>query len=234
MKDEPPVFNPFRILSPNLDSEAEHFAELYKRPVSEGIALGEGLLVMLSKLIEICRLMSGCVGGACQPDIDKCDALAKEVDNQERLLTRNLVEADLDANLLKGLIRFPHRLERIGDLFEGMLDCCRMKGRFDLPFSDAGYRELDEMFATLIEMMVNLRNTFISPSKPAIEQILSAGKKLSSMVEESTITHWIRLDAGLSQAEASTLFRHILEAVKSANDYLIKMATTLSEVSSRD
>ena len=58
MKDEQLVYNPFRMLSPKLDHEIEQIDELHERPVSEEISLEEGLQVMTSKLIEMCRLVS--------------------------------------------------------------------------------------------------------------------------------------------------------------------------------
>jgi Na+/phosphate symporter len=232
MKDEHLIFNPFRILSPNLDDERGDFEELYKRPVSEEITLGEGLLVMISKVIEMTRLLSKCISSGSSDDLDKCEALAREVDNQERILTRHLVEMDLEGDLLKGLIRFPYRLERIGDMLESILSACRIKARFEFPFSDETYRELDDLFSTLIEMMINLRDAFIVPNKLLLEQIISDGKKVSWMLEESIVGHWMRLEAGLSAAESSSMYRDILDSLKSANDYLVKMATTLREIAS--
>ncbi|MBI5249449.1 MAG: hypothetical protein HY912_08135, partial [Desulfomonile tiedjei] len=53
MKDKRIFFNPLRMMSPKLDSEAEKLEDLHKTPVSEAFTLEEGLVVMLSKLIEM-------------------------------------------------------------------------------------------------------------------------------------------------------------------------------------
>jgi Na+/phosphate symporter len=232
MKDEHLLLNPFRMLSPNLDHEIEHFEELHQRPVSEEITLGEGLLVMISKVIEMCRLLSESVFTGSRSQMDKCEALAHDVDQQENVLTRQLIESDLEGDLLKGLIRFPYRLERIGDMLESILNCCRIKARFGLPFSDDAYREIDELFTSLIKMMTNLRDAFILPNEVVLEAILSEGKKVSWTVEECVVAHWMRLEAGLSAVEASSMYRDILDSMKLINEYLVKMATTLGEVAS--
>ena len=57
MKDKQVFFNPIRMISPKLDAETLKLESLYKHPVSESLTLEEGLLVMLSKLIEMARLV---------------------------------------------------------------------------------------------------------------------------------------------------------------------------------
>jgi len=58
MKDEHPFYNPFRMLSPKLDHEALKIEKLHTEPLRESISLQEGLLIMVSKLMEICGLLS--------------------------------------------------------------------------------------------------------------------------------------------------------------------------------
>ena len=57
MKDHRIVVNPFRMISPKLDSEALRLEEFHEKPFSETVALQEGLLIMVSKAIEITRLL---------------------------------------------------------------------------------------------------------------------------------------------------------------------------------
>ena len=114
MKEKSYFFNPFRMLSPKLDAQAIKLEELHQKPVCQDVALEEGLLIMVSKLIEMARLLSKSVVSGSTSQMDRCEALAKEVDEQENLLTQCLVYGNVDKELLKGVIRFPYRLERIG------------------------------------------------------------------------------------------------------------------------
>lgn len=232
MKDEHLFYNPFRMLSPTLDHEIEHIEELHERPVAEEISLEEGLLVMISKLIEMCRLVSKCMVTGSQAQMDRCEALAVDVHHQEKVLTRDLVESNVQGDILKALIRFPYRLERIGDMFESILNCCRIKAEYGIPFSDKAYGEMDQLFNKLLEMMNNLRDAVRAPNRLVLEAIIEDGKEIDEMFEGFKLAHWLRLEAGFCAVEASSLYRDILDSVKSANDYLVKMPKALLDLAS--
>jgi Na+/phosphate symporter len=213
-----------------LHHEALKIEKLGERPVSESVSLEEGLLIMISKLIEMCGLLSKAVFTGDAGQMDACEALANEVHEQEKLLTKDLVGSGIESDLLTGVIRFPYRLERIGDMFESILNCCRIKARNGVPFSDKAYAELDELFSILLEMMHNLRDAFQTPNKEILEAIVSSGFRLSELFEEFKLAHWRRLESGFCAAEASSMYRDILDSAKSASEYLVKMAQTLKEL----
>ena len=58
MKEERVFYNPFRMLSPRLEEEASRIEQLYEEPVQDSLTLEQGLLMMISKAIEITRLLS--------------------------------------------------------------------------------------------------------------------------------------------------------------------------------
>lgn len=91
MKDKRIFVNPFRIMSPKLDSEALRMEELHEKPVSSAFTLEEGLLVMVGKLIEMTRLIHGGFTSDSLARLDACDRLAKEVTEQHGLLLTNLM-----------------------------------------------------------------------------------------------------------------------------------------------
>lgn len=232
MKNEQLFVNPFEMLSPRLAQEIEHIERLHEKPVSDDIPVQEGLLVMTSKLMEMCRLLSKCVVTGSLPQMERCEALAKEVHAQEKILTKGLVESNLKGKLIKGFIRFPYRLERIGDMFESILNCCRIKARQGTPFSDKAHAELDQLFNMLLHMMGNLRDAFLTPNRVILDSVISAGKKTNQSVEDFKLAHWERMEAGFCAVEASSMYRDMLDSAKTANDYLVKLAETLAEVSS--
>jgi Na+/phosphate symporter len=230
MKDEHLFFNPFRMLSPTLDREALRIEDLYEKPVSDSITLEEGVLTMTSKLAEMCRLLSKCIVSGSVSQMDRCEALAGEVHEQEEHLTRNLVGSKVEQKLLKGMIRFPYRLERIGDMLESILNCCRIKAAKGIPFSDKAHGELNQLFTQLLAMLQNFRDAIRAPNKVILDAIIADGKKLNEMFEECRIAHWQRLEAGFCAIEASSMYRDILDSVKTINEYLIKMSTTLLDL----
>ncbi|MEW6112017.1 MAG: hypothetical protein AB1664_07795 [Thermodesulfobacteriota bacterium] len=233
MKEKGIFANPFRMMSPRLDTEVTRLEDYYKKPYAESVSLEEGLLIMISKEIELTRILSKCVVTCPEAQAQQCQALAEEVRRQEKVLTKDLVSSKVRGELLKGVIRFPYRLERIGDLLEGILRCCRTKTRDHIPFSEKAHAELDQLFAVLLDMMANLRDAFRTPNKILLEHILSQGDKLRQMVEDFKITHWDRLEGGYCAVEASPVYRDILDSFRLINEYLEKMAKTLLDLGDR-
>jgi phosphate:Na+ symporter len=230
MKDKSYFFNPFRMLSPKLNAEAFRIEELHAEPVSQALSLEQGLLVMISKLIEMTRLLSKAVVSGSASQMDRCESLAHEVDEQENILTKSLVTANVDKELLKGVIRFPYRLERMGDMLESILRCCRVKEKRGVPFSDKAHAELDELFAALMDILVNLRDAFKTPNKVLLEAIIADSLRLRNRLNDFKLAHWERLEAGICHVEASSIYRDILDSSKLACEYVEKMAETMLEL----
>ena len=125
------------------------------------------------------------------------------------------------------MIRFPYRLERIGDMLETILHCCRVKVDHDLHFSSTADEEVRQLFLVLDVMLTNLRDVLPCPDRGSLEAMLNEGKRLSQMLGDFTSAHWDRLEKGEIPPEASSIYREILDAVTWANDYLEKMWTSL-------
>jgi Na+/phosphate symporter len=230
MKNDFSGSNPFRILGPKSDTEALDLEKLYEKPFSISFSLEEGVLIMISKIIRITQILSECLYTCESSALNQCESLAKDVHNQEKALTRIVVASDASPELRTGLIRFPYRLERIGDMLENILNCCRTKARDGIPFSDLAHSELDRLFDMLIEMMNNLRKAFKEPKTNLLEVVVSDGEKLNDMFENFKEAHWERLEAGTGAAEASSVYRDILDSIKTVGDYLVKMSVSLLEL----
>lgn len=233
MKDKHIFFNPFRMISPRLEAEAERIDELHQRPFSESLTLEEGLLIMISKAIEMTRILSKGIVSGSKAQLDACDALAKEIHSQERALTRNLIKSDVKGDLLRGLMRFPFRVERIGALMENILKCVRTKTNDGIPFSDKAHAELDQLFETLQDMLINLRDALTLPNKVVIQHILSQGARLKDMLDDVRQAHWDRLEAGFCSPDAGAVYLELLDSFKTANTYLEKMSNTLMEIGTK-
>jgi Na+/phosphate symporter len=227
MKDHRIVVNPFRMISPKLDSEALRLEEFHEKPFSETVALQEGLLIMVSKAIEMTRLLSKAVVSGSQAQMNKCEALAKDVHEQEKVLTKNLLSSEVKTVRLSDLIRFPYRLERVGDLLESILRCCRVKARDGIPFGDKAHAELDQLLALLVDMLVNLRDAFVTTNRFLVARILTDGQNLSQALQDVRLAHWERLERGFGAPQASSLFLDILDSITGINEYIAKMCDRL-------
>ncbi len=230
MKNKRVFSNPFRMLSPKLDYESLRMEELHKKAFAESVSIEEAMLITISKVIEMSKLLSKCLFSGSETQMDLCDALAAEIHRQEKLLTTDLLEATVGGKLPKGIIRFPFRLERIGDLLENILKCSRVKARDGIPFSDKAHAEMDRIFDLLVRMLGNLRDAFKAPNKVLLESIRADVKSLAELLTDARFGHWDRLERGFCAIQASSIYLDILDSLGGVNGYINKMSETLMGV----
>jgi Na+/phosphate symporter len=227
VKTESFVVNPFRVLSPNVDAEVLRLKDLHRRRVSESSTLQEGVLIMISKLIEMTRLVSECVFTGDKAQMDACASLGMQLDEEERTLTRYMVSSGLSGDMWKGVIRFPYRLERIGDMLENIVYCLRTKVALAIPLSDDSGMEMKQLFPLLLEMMEGLREGFTRPTRELLETITAQSHELKRLALDYRSAHWVRLEKGVCAPEAASFYGDILDSAAMAADYLEKMCVSL-------
>ncbi|MCX5861366.1 MAG: PhoU domain-containing protein [Desulfomonile sp.] len=228
MKDKRIFFNPIRMLSPKVDSEAVKIEELHKSPVSETFTLEEGLLVMLSKVIEMTRLINLSFVSASINEVHSAEALAREVHELEKLLTENLACAITDPpDMCRAVILFPSHLERVGDYLESILNCCRIRCQYSVPLTDEAVSEVEDIFKLVLEIMGNFRDAFIRPNKVLLENVVNESKRLDQICHNLELSHVERLLNGSTAPRASSLYLDILESTKSMNRHIRDMAAQI-------
>ena len=227
-------FDPFSVLGPPLDKHTVRLDTLHDRSVSETLALQEGLLIMIAKLMEITRLIAGPGVRGGVSELEWCQELAREVHRLEKILTGNFLASGWRGDVFKGLLRLPVRLERIGDMLESILNCCRIKAEDGIPFCDKSFEELDHLFSALRETLEHLGAAIVSPDRQLLEGIFSLNRRLSDSLLDDRLAHWDRVEAGLTAFQASSLYLDILDSITSANEYVKKMASTLLELGMMD
>lgn len=226
-KDKRYFANPFRMMSPKLDSEALKLQELYRQPFSESFTVEKGVLVTISKIIEMTKLLAKYVHSGSEAQFHDSASLAREVHAQERVLTRHILESGVKGAVLKGLLRFPYRLERVGDLQESILNAFHTKAKQGIPLNDKAHAELDRLFTLLAEILTNLRDAFVAPNKVLLDHIVDQTKQLSQLLDDFRLSHWERVEGGFCHAQATSMYLQVLDAFKATNEYVIKMTETL-------
>ena len=228
MKDKHIFFNPVRMISPKLDSEATRLEELHQQPVSGSFTFEEGLLVMLSKLIEMIRLMHEAYITDCANGLKACRNLAQQVDQQEKLLLTNLTcAASIPPELCKTFVMFPNRLGRVGDYLERILACCEVKCSKGLNFSDMANEEVDQTFKLTLDMMINFRDTLIAPNGFLLEHVISQAKQLDQMCQDWQLAHVERLLNESCAPRASSVYLDLLGSTQSLGRHIEEMATKM-------
>lgn len=225
MKEKDVFFNPIRMISPKLDLEATRLEELHKAPVSDSFTLEEGLVVMVSKLIQMTRLLQEAFAKDCPDEMKECQHLAEQVHKQEKLLTANLVcAADSSRDLCKTFMLFPGHLERAGDFLESILNCCRIKCTQHLEYADKTYTEVQEMFDLVTDMLTNFRDAIIVPNRFVLEHVIKLETELEQMCNDRQLAHVDQLLSGSVVPRASSPYLDILDSTESLGRHIREMA----------
>ncbi len=201
-----------------------------KRALSQSVEVEEGLIAMISKLIEMTRLLSHCFAGSLDANPDLCLRLVEAMREQGKLVTKALVSMRGGEKLINSLIRFPSSLERVGHMLENILDGYRTKMLAECRFSDKAHREHEQIFALLLDILTNLRDAFQNPNRRICLAVLAQGNRLEEMIRKCIPAHWQRVTSGTWTLDASTMGREILDSAKWANEYLMEVASTLLEL----
>lgn len=232
MKDQRLVVNPFRIISPKLDAEASRLAGLYETPPEEVTCLEEGLLVMVSKLLQMTELLYKSFVIPDPEKIKTCETLGAEIHKEEKDLTTAIVcSPSTTSEVLKIVLLFPGKLERAGDLLESMLNVARIKGRDGIPFSDKAQTELTQLFDLLKEMLRNFRDLLSTLNPGLLAILLNQQKQLAQMTLDFALAHEDRLISGLCSPKASSLYLDILDSVRNINRHFRDMTEAMQRLS---
>ncbi len=228
MKEKQVFFNPFRLISPKLDAEASRLHEIYESPPAEVTCLEEGLLVMLSKLRESADLTYKSLVIASPEKLEKTRVLSQEVHEEEKALTDAIVcNPQISGPVVKALVLFPGKLERVGDFLESVSNCARIRERDGIPFSDKAMTELAQLFELLIALLQKFSDAILNPTKAPLEDILAEENKLAQMTLDFALAHEERLIDGTCVPKASSLYLDILDSVKNSGRHVRSMSESL-------
>jgi Na+/phosphate symporter len=232
MKNKDVFFNPFRLISPKLDAEASRLDELQGSPPEEVTCLEEGLLIMTNKLIEMTGLLRKSLIIAEPAKLDLCARLGQEIHDEEKGLTGDIVcsPTETTGDVLKTVVLFPGRLERVGDLLESILNVSRIKARDGVPFSDKANKELDKLFGLLTEVLTNFRDALLTRNKALLEAIVEDEHRLGKMIVDFRLAHEDRLLEGLCSPKASSLYLDVSDSIRDANRHLKEMSESLLQL----
>ena len=230
-KEKVHFINPFRLISPRLDSDLCRLHELLGAPPADISTLEEGLLVMCSKLIELSDTLYKSFVLADEQKFSRSRVLAEEVHNEEKTLTAHLVHLPAASPaLLKALILFPARLERVGDLLESVLNVSMIKARDGIPFSDKAMRELKQLFEVFTNMLSNLGEVVTTCDRGLLDHLMSQHGRLAQMTMDFAFAHEDRLIEGTCSPKASSLYMDILDSVRNANRHIRSITEGLVKI----
>lgn len=229
MKDKNYVWNPFRILSPKLNTEIGKQDEAADIPVDASQSPDEILVMMVGKLIELTRMMALGFQSETDSQIEICERLILEIQQLERMSTSGLMKASetIGQNLFRAVVRLPSRVERIGVMFEHILACLKIKTKEGIPFSEKAESELAELFNVTVDLLKNVRDSLVTCNIVILDHIKMQSGKLAELAEDDRFNHWERLERGFCSPNASAIYLKILDSFKSISEYALKISDSI-------
>ncbi|HMK37393.1 MAG TPA: hypothetical protein VK463_20130 [Desulfomonilaceae bacterium] len=232
MKDHRIAVNPFRMISPKLDAEASRLADLYESPPEEMTCLEEGLLVMVSKLLQMTELLYKSLVIADPEKLKTCESLGAEIHEEEKELTTAIVcSPATTGEVLKTVLLFPGKLERAGDLLESMLNVAKIKARDGIPFSDKAQEEMKRLFDLLQDVLMKFRELISTLNPSLLDALLNEQKDLAQLTIDFALAHEDRLISGLCSPKASSLYLDILDSIRNISRHFRDMTEALKRIS---
>ncbi|HVN78396.1 MAG TPA: hypothetical protein VMW38_05315, partial [Terriglobia bacterium] len=189
--------NPFKIISPKLNAELIRLDQSPSVNATEMTCLEDGLLIMLDKLIEMTHLMHRSLIEYDPEKTLKADKLAREIREQEKALTGDLVcSPSMNREVLQALVLFPDHLKRVGDMLESIMKVATIKARDGIYFSDKAHEELAQLYKTFLDILANFRTVLAIRDRGLLDHVISEGGTLDQMTLDFALAHGDRMCQG--------------------------------------
>jgi Na+/phosphate symporter len=233
MKDTSLFFNPFRLISPKLDTEASRLEEMFDTPPEEVTCLEEGLLVMMNNIIKMTKLVSEAIFTGDTAKMEEAHKLGEEIHSEEKQLTDNVVVCapqETSGEMLRAVVLFPGHLERVGDHLESILNVSRIKAKQGVLFIDKTNQELTEIFEKLIKIFTDFKEALATQNRDLLNTVIEEDKNIRSMIWDFQAAYEDRLLEGVCSPKSASLMLDILDSVRYSNTHIRDMAKILLDL----
>jgi len=204
--------------------------DLHRIPASQPVNIRIGFLIMVSKLVRMTRLLSRCVEGEAMFALQECEWLAREIHRHEKALTEDILSSDASEVLSNELVRLAFRLARVGDLLETIVNCCRTRTHDAAPLGGELTSAMQQPLAVLVDMTSNLGDAVQTRNEVLLESIIDQAEELSALVRKHRSTWWLCRKPEPTAREETDRYLEILDASRSAGDYLGEICLALLEL----
>ncbi|MBN1636872.1 MAG: Na/Pi cotransporter family protein [Deltaproteobacteria bacterium] len=157
------------------------------------------------------------------------DDLQKEINTYLTELSRQSVTESQSKEIFS-MLYMVSNLERIGDHCESLAKLCKRRNEYSLIFSDAGKKELNEIFHHTLEYLKIIIQAIKDTPSDLIEQVRRYENRLNTMRREMRINHMDRLKDSVCSADAGLIYVDILTSFEKIGDHAYNIAESLSGI----
>ena len=162
--------------------------------------------------------------------LNNCEAKIKEISENEKILTPELVEKAKENSDLRLYVIVPGHIERIGHSIENIIRCTRVKIREGISFGDRAVSEITFLMERLQEVLKNVSDIILARNSILREYVKESAAEIGRSANGFATLHEERLIEGLCTPKASPLFLDILDAIKVIAWHAKEIAEKLTEL----
>lgn len=171
-------------------------------------------------------------------DMDKAEGVYENehfINYMNEAITKYLVQANQlslpmgDRKMLGALFHVVSDIERIGDHAENLADFTKTMVEDDIAFSEAGEKELREMFALTQKLLEYSLEMFGEKSEEHLKEILELEDKIDTMEKQLQRNHVRRLTRDECTPESGMLFSDLVSNLERVADHGTNIAFSILE-----
>lgn len=146
--------------------------------------------------------------------LEVCEAKIKEIKENEKILTAELVERAKEYLVLRVYVPVPGHIERMGHFIDDIIRCKREKIREGIFFSEGAASEITFLMERMREVLNNVSDIILARNAIIREYVKESVAEIDRRANDFATMHEERLIEGLCMPNASPLFLVILDAIK--------------------
>lgn len=162
--------------------------------------------------------------------IDEVHDLSEKIMNDEARLTSEVVEKAKKMSELKPLVSVPGHLASICKLVDTIAYDISKKVREEILFSDKALSEITYLLLRTKEIMTTLSDFILAKNIFIANYIIESEKEIEQSATRYSTLHEDRLIEGICTTQASALYLHILDSIKSIVWHMKQIAEKLLAV----
>ncbi len=146
--------------------------------------------------------------------LDECENIAEDIHNSEKAITPEIISALKENASARSYVAVPGHIERIGDNIEDIIGCFKTKINENIICSDKAMEEISYLFQRIKEVLHNTSDIIIDRDRVLANYIIDAENVIEENADKYATFHEDRMIEGLCLPQASSIFIHVLDAIK--------------------
>lgn len=174
----------------------------------------EDLSDVIHKIEEVLKLCQSAFNRHKMGDVKKAELLTLEILRQEGVLTPLFLEQLKTDNDVKSYVSIPSHFRRISHNLEDILTAVSTKIRDKVLFSDKGVDEINTLLNETKSLLHNIADLIITRNSVIAKEVSLIAESILEKAMEYTTYHEERLIEGMCLPVASSIYVHIIDAVR--------------------